>query len=290
MRREDPLGIRFPSKKHYPEWYRLGDEAFSGFDVDSGYLEPIDELIAEEGAAEPLFIDLAHLDVEIAERQAELDEISPRPPKNQKGNRKKRPKPKPLPTPKSKKRKPVFSKRSYPKNSLRFFLRTKKTQSEKKSEGGPQLKIRNERKQLILDTFKTHARLTVSQAISLSRLYRWQFRPAWEELLADGEIVRNGKLKQKNGPLTQMFSLKGVPQVEQVTEQETAANPESNQPTPSPKKKLVKKKKAPAKKVAKGKPEPTAFDQLALAGRFADSCGGISKAIQLLTVLQSMRK
>lgn len=33
LRCEDPLGIGFPQKKQYPEWHRLGDEAFDGFEV-----------------------------------------------------------------------------------------------------------------------------------------------------------------------------------------------------------------------------------------------------------------
>lgn len=33
LRCEDPLGISYPQKKAYPEWHRLGDEAFDGFEV-----------------------------------------------------------------------------------------------------------------------------------------------------------------------------------------------------------------------------------------------------------------
>lgn len=33
LRCEDPLGIGYPQKKQYPEWHRLGDEAFDGFEV-----------------------------------------------------------------------------------------------------------------------------------------------------------------------------------------------------------------------------------------------------------------
>jgi hypothetical protein len=253
LRREDPLGIRFPFKKQYPEWYRLGDEAFDGFEVDSDHAEPLDQLIESE-----IFTTFADLDADIAELQAGLNEISHRPDKA-KGFRKKRPKPNPLARPKSKNRKGVktrvFSKKQIRKNSLQEFLRTKKTRTKKTangetSKGANEMQIRNERKQLICDAFQTQTRLTISQAISLTKLKRWQFRTAWDDLLQSGEIIRNGKLKQKNGPLTQLFSLKGAPQMEPAIE----------------------------------------FDQLSLAGRFADSCGGISKAIQLLTVLQSMRK
>jgi hypothetical protein len=288
LRREDPLGIRFPFKKQYPEWYRLGDEAFDGFEVDSDHAEPLDQLIESE-----IFTTFADLDADIAELQAGLNEISHRPDKA-KGFRKKRPKPNPLARPKSKNRKGVktrvFSKKQIRKNSLQEFLRTKKTANGETSKGANEMQIRNERKQLICDAFQTQTRLTISQAISLTKLKRWQFRTAWDDLLQSGEIIRNGKLKQKNGPLTQLFSLKGAPQMEPAIEQATTPETETNQaPKPKPTKKPVKKK-ASTKKVAKGKPEPTAFDQLSLAGRFADSCGGISKAIQLLTVLQSMRK
>lgn len=312
LRAEDPLGIGYPQKKQYPQWHRLGDEAFNAFDADSGYQEPIDELIAEEGAAEPLFVDLAHLDVEIAQRQSALDEISFRPPKNQKGNRKQRPKPNPLPIPIRKKRKPFFSKRSFPKNSLKKFLRNKKTANEKIPEGTNQMQVRNERKQMICDVFRTHTRLTVSQAISFAKLFRWQFRPAWEELLTDGEIIRNGKLKQEKGPLTQMFSLKGVPQMEQTTEQPTAASSEqfetqSPEPTPTTKDKKSaaaksaaargwEKRRAKAKADAKAKAkslakqtEASASDQLMLAMKFANAAGGIRKGIALLEQLAALR-
>ncbi len=33
LRQEDPLGIKWPQKKHYPEWHRLGDEGFETFEV-----------------------------------------------------------------------------------------------------------------------------------------------------------------------------------------------------------------------------------------------------------------
>ncbi len=33
LREEDPLGIKWPQKKKYPEWHRLGDEGFSNFEV-----------------------------------------------------------------------------------------------------------------------------------------------------------------------------------------------------------------------------------------------------------------
>lgn len=36
LRCEDPLGIKWPQKGkgHYPEWHRLGDEAFKSFDIE----------------------------------------------------------------------------------------------------------------------------------------------------------------------------------------------------------------------------------------------------------------
>lgn len=33
LRREDPLGIKYPQKKMYPEWHRLSDESLSGYDT-----------------------------------------------------------------------------------------------------------------------------------------------------------------------------------------------------------------------------------------------------------------
>lgn len=34
LRAEDPLGISWPQKQHYPEWYRLGDKVFTDADFD----------------------------------------------------------------------------------------------------------------------------------------------------------------------------------------------------------------------------------------------------------------
>jgi hypothetical protein len=39
LRGEDPLGISYPQKKQYPEWHRLGDEAFSSYEI-AGRKEP----------------------------------------------------------------------------------------------------------------------------------------------------------------------------------------------------------------------------------------------------------
>jgi hypothetical protein len=33
LRKEDPVGIKWPQKKAYPKWHRLGDEALDGFEV-----------------------------------------------------------------------------------------------------------------------------------------------------------------------------------------------------------------------------------------------------------------
>ena len=44
LRCEDPLGIGFPQKKQYPEWHRLGDEAFDGFEVTGRKEMDSDEL------------------------------------------------------------------------------------------------------------------------------------------------------------------------------------------------------------------------------------------------------
>lgn len=362
LRGEAPLGIGYPQKKHYPEWHRLGDEAFDGFEVDSGFGEPIDDAIAAEEFSTPTALQIAQLDVEILEKRSALNEISPV------GRKRERAKPQKL-------RFKKFTKAAIKNNSLRNFLKSGKLESlvEKEDEASEHRNLRsawhrkkkrilrvfegrsdlnvsqvkllakmNEvafydpwnfllasraivqtglhkpprgplvetyslntensmqdpeisigqrtrfRKRKILGVFADQSRLTVSQVLSLTKLFRWQFRAAWDELLQSGEIIRNGKLKPKKGGLIQLFSLKGVPQMEQIPEQATAPETETNQETPPKPKKKPVKKKAATKKVAKGK--PTAFDQLALAGRFADSCGGISKAIQLLTVLQSMRK
>lgn len=35
LREEDPLGIKWPQKKKYPEWHRLGDEGFSNFEIQA---------------------------------------------------------------------------------------------------------------------------------------------------------------------------------------------------------------------------------------------------------------
>jgi hypothetical protein len=56
-REEDPLGIRWPhkGKGHYPEWHRLGDEAFQSFDTPGREAEPLDILTAEPVDEEPSF-------------------------------------------------------------------------------------------------------------------------------------------------------------------------------------------------------------------------------------------
>jgi hypothetical protein len=33
LRKEDPVGIKWPQKKQYPKWHRLGDESLDGFEV-----------------------------------------------------------------------------------------------------------------------------------------------------------------------------------------------------------------------------------------------------------------
>lgn len=33
LRKEDPLGVKWPQKKVYPKWHRLADEALEGFEV-----------------------------------------------------------------------------------------------------------------------------------------------------------------------------------------------------------------------------------------------------------------
>jgi len=33
LRKEDPVGIKWPQKKAYPRWHRLGDESLDGFEV-----------------------------------------------------------------------------------------------------------------------------------------------------------------------------------------------------------------------------------------------------------------
>jgi hypothetical protein len=56
-RAEDPLGIKWPhkGKGHYPEWHRLGDEAFQSFDTPGREAEPLDILTAEPVDDEPSF-------------------------------------------------------------------------------------------------------------------------------------------------------------------------------------------------------------------------------------------
>jgi len=44
LRCEDPLGISYPQKKAYPEWHRLGDEAFDGFEITGRRNLDADEL------------------------------------------------------------------------------------------------------------------------------------------------------------------------------------------------------------------------------------------------------
>ena len=119
LRREDPLGIRYPQKRHYPEWHRLGDECFDGFDQESAEQEPLQNLIDAEGTADTLFLEIAHLDAEITERKADLDAISQR-------NLSKRQRPQPQVI---KKRK--FSRTAIEKKSLRKFLRRKKLEKRK---------------------------------------------------------------------------------------------------------------------------------------------------------------
>lgn len=41
LRLEDPLGIGWPQKQHYPSWSRLGDEALEGFDAPDARPEPV---------------------------------------------------------------------------------------------------------------------------------------------------------------------------------------------------------------------------------------------------------
>jgi hypothetical protein len=55
LRREDPLGIKWPQKKAYPSWHRLGDESLQGYDAP-GKCEQvsIDEQIDDRSHLEQL--------------------------------------------------------------------------------------------------------------------------------------------------------------------------------------------------------------------------------------------
>ena len=70
-----------------------------------------------------------------------------------------------------------------------------------------------------------------------------------------------------------------------AAEQATATTPAEG----TKKKGWPKGQKRPAKKKV-ASPSHSAHEQLNLASKFADSCGGISKAIQLLQALAEMKK
>lgn len=168
-RKEDPLGIGYPQKKQYPEWYRLGDEAFNGREFFGREAEPSEVLADGECTNE----DLA----------AVLDEIREAIPE-------------------------------------RLRKKTKRRVSKKRKR-----------------------RTKVSEQVTTP------------------ETV-----------------------VETVVEETPAATPErKGWPKGKPRGKQQKKKAPSATQ------QPTAMDQIALAAKFAKSCGGIGKAITLLESLRELR-
>jgi DNA-directed RNA polymerase specialized sigma24 family protein len=69
LRKEDPLGVKWPQKKVYPKWHRLMDDALEGFEVidireliELGEREAVDELIDEIKAWREYFAALPKLE------------------------------------------------------------------------------------------------------------------------------------------------------------------------------------------------------------------------------------
>ncbi len=48
LRREDPAGICWPQREHYPTWYRLGDQS-GRLSSDSGHLDETDSALSNGG-------------------------------------------------------------------------------------------------------------------------------------------------------------------------------------------------------------------------------------------------